>query len=71
MINEPWNNRLYSIKERLELAIGGTEFRDVMIINLRTQVKALRALLLVDHTVEEIDNIQFAHLDRTLRTADE
>ena len=57
-------NPLFSAKENFEMMQGTAEFYRKVADNMRTQAKALRALLeSLNIPKEEIDRVQYAHIN--------
>jgi len=57
-----YNSPLYSVEDRLEIAIGTIDFYAETIVNLRLQIVALRKLVEENYSKEFIDNVQYEHL---------
>lgn len=57
-----YDNPLIPITDRLEIAIGGIQFRENIIKNLRTQIEALRGIADTHMNSKQVDEIQYRHL---------
>ena len=53
-----YNSPLYSPEYNLEVAIGAIKFRDLVIENLRNQIKQLRSIVDPSLTDEQVHAIQ-------------
>lgn len=62
MNNIMWNNPLLPVEDRLEIAIGGIDFRDKVIDNLRKQIAALRMITDAHCEPRFVEAIQYIHL---------
>jgi hypothetical protein len=56
-------NPLLDIQTNLEIANGAIQFQHNVITNLRQQIKALRELSLKNNSQEDVDAVQFSHLN--------
>lgn len=49
-----WDNPLFRLEDRLEIAKGAISFRDKIIKNLREQLKEAKSNIMENKSVEEI-----------------
>lgn len=62
MIHSLVNNPLYSVEDRLVIAIGGLKFHEQVNGNLLKQIENLKILASVHYSDSEIDAHQYSHL---------